>query len=197
MKRVFGIMILFLAFAVTGCSQTAPSSVNGPSSQTNLPAQDQANPAQNAAGQGAANTAGNITTFSVTPAEGWTFLDTASSDTFKSYNLLSPYVASANFWIRRVGSNVFDGDEKSVRAAVEKLGFSEYEFISVDKLENDMPTIRCIIKADVMGRIFMLGHYFIDAPGDLDIYFQLSAAPEDFVKAQPLWENALKTLKTK
>ncbi len=46
----------------------------------------------------------------------------------------------------------------------------------------------------IHGMEFTLGHYFIDAPGEQDIYFQLSAAPENFQKAQPLWEEALKTL---
>lgn len=194
MKRIFGIILLVLMLTLSGCSGTAPSSAGGSSSQSNPPNQSKA---AGTSGPEATNTDGEIKTFAVTPVEGWIFSDMASTDTFKSYNLLEPYVGSANFWVRFIGNNVFDGEEKSARAAVELLGFSEYEFISVDKMQYKMPTVRCIVNATVMGTKFTLGHYFVDAPGDQDIYFQLSAAPENFSKAQPLWENALKTLTVK
>ena len=194
MKRIFSILLLVLTLTLTGCGQMTPSSAGGAASQNSQPDQSKTAPAQSTASPEIVNAAGEIKTFTVTPAEGWSFLTTASNDTFKSYNLLEPYVGSANFWVRYVGNNVFDGEEKSARAAVEQLGFAEYEFVGVDKMEYEMPTVRCIINAAVMGQKFTLGHYFIDAPGDQDIYFQLSAAPGDFSKAQPLWENALKTL---
>ncbi len=71
---------------------------------------------------------------------------------------------------------------------------SDYELVSIETLDDEMSTVRCIMNTKIHGMEFTLGHYFIDVPGEQDIYFQLSAAPENFQKAQPLWEEALKTL---
>jgi hypothetical protein len=187
--------------ALSGCGgEAAQSSAGSAPSQGNLP--DNSMPAQGTAAQtdspvgkeAQEDAAKEIKTLSFEPVEGWTFLDSASNDTFKSYNLLEPYVGSANFWIMFVGSGTFSGQEEDARAAIDTQGFSDYELISVEKLDYEMPTVRCIMNTTLNGMKFTLGHYFIDAQGDKDIYFQLSTAPENFEKAQPLWEEALKTL---
>lgn len=184
MKRILGIGMLILMITLSGCGGGAePAAAGG-------------EPAGKEVQEDAAkeNVAKEIKTFSVEPVEGWIFLDTASNDTFKSYNLLEPYVGSANFWIMFVGSGTFSGEEKDVRAAVDVQGFSDYELVGIEMLDYEMPTVRCIMNTTLNGMEFTLGHYFIDAPGDKDLYFQLSTAPENFQKAQPLWEDALKTL---
>jgi len=194
MKRRFvGVaLLLVLLIALSGCGgQGAATSQNTPkdggNSSAGAPsAEGAASAQQEDAGQA-------ITTFSVKPVDGWTLLE-SSSDTFKSYNLLEPYVGSANFWIRYFGIGVFSGTEQDARAALRSVGFSDYEFASVEKLEYTMPVVRCVTHATIQGMKFTLGHYFIDAPGDEDIYFQLSTAPENFDKAQSPWEEALHTL---
>lgn len=196
MKHILGSMLLILMMVLVGCGGGAPPSAVGTiPPQDNLP--DQNKPASAETTVSPENTEdvpGEIKTFSIEPVGGWPLSDAVSTDTFKSYNLLSPYVGSASFWIRYVGGSAFSGEEKDARAAIELLGFSEYEFVSVDKLSYEMPIVRCIINTTIQGMKFTLGHYFIDAPGDQDLYFQLSTAPEDFSKAQPLWEEALKTV---
>jgi hypothetical protein len=184
MKRILGISMLLLMITLSGCGGgAAPSAAEGAPPGKEV----QEDTAKE-------NVAKEIKTFSVEPVDGWIFLDTASNDTFKSYNLLEPYVGSANFWIMSVGSGTFSGEEKDVREAVELQGFSDYELVSVEKLDYEMPTVRCVMNTTINDMKFTLGHYFIDAPGDKDLYFQLSTAPENFQKAQPLWEDALKAV---
>lgn len=191
MKHILGTILLVLMLGLFGCRGADSSSTGGALQQSDVPDQTKSASVENIAGPDAP---GEIKTFSVEPVEGWIFLDSASKDTFKSYNLLEPYVGSANFWVKYVSSSTFGGEEKDLRAAVESQGFSDYEFVSADKLSYEMPTVRCIMNTTINGMNFTLGHYFMDAPGDKDIYFQLSTSPENFPKAQPVWEEALETV---
>ena len=202
-RQLIGAALLVLVMALSGCNSQASSAIQGntpfkeSAKSAGTPAQPSASPSEGAAEPTEqVEEEGAVTTFSVEPVEGWTLLEAASSDTFKSYNLLEPYVGSANFWIRYCGSDVFAGKEEDVQAYLKSEGFSDYEIKAVDKLEYEMTTIRCVADTTINGMNFTLGHYFIDAPGEQDIYFQLSTAPENFDKAQPLWEKVLHTLKT-
>ncbi len=196
-RRFGGILLLVLMLVLSGCGGKVPSTSpeEDPSIEaSSVPAPTNALPAESPTEPPVQPGAeADITTFSVVPVEGW--METVSTDTFKSYNLLEPYVGSANFWIRYCGSNVFSGEEQDVKAFLEAVGFSDYELVSIDKLDYEMPTVRCVTQNTISGMNFTLGHYIIDVPGEQDIYFQLSTAPENYADTQPLWEDALKTLK--
>ena len=187
-RRLVWAALLVLMMVLSGCNgqsnATKKASGGSPSAEgTAVPTQQ----------EGAEHA---ITTFAVKPVDGWTLLESASDDTFKSYNLLEPYVGSANFWVKYYGSNVFGGKEEDVKASLKSLGFSDYELVGIEKLEYEMPTVRCVAHTTIQEMKFTLGHYFIDAPGEDDIYFQLSTAPENFAEAQSLWEEVLNTLTT-
>lgn len=196
-KRFGGILLLVLLLVLSGCGEKIPSTSpeEVPSIEaSSVPAPTNALPVESTTEPSVQPGAEeDIATFSVVPVEGW--METVSTDTFKSYNLLEPYVGSANFWIRYCGSDVFSGEEQDVKDFLGILGFSEYELVSIEKLDYGMPIVRCIVNATMSGMNFTIGHYMIDVPGEEDIYFQLSAAPENYADVQPLWEDALKTLK--
>ena len=189
-RQLFGAALMVLMIALSGCggqgAATTQTDAGGgsPSAESTAAAAQQEEAAQ------------AITSFTVQPVEGWTLLDSASNDTFKSYNLLEPYVGSANFWIKYLGSAVFSGEEEAVRASLTSLGLSDDALVGIEKLEYHMPIVRCVANTTIQGMEFTLGHYFIDAPGEDDLYFQLSTAPGNFSKAQPLWEEALHSLAT-
>ena len=195
--RFWGVLLLVLMMVLSGCSVKVPAahqegSPSREASSTPAPASSLPDePAQPAIEPGGTEEA--ITTFSLEPVEGW--IESVSTDTFKSYNLLQPYIGSANFWVRYCGNDAFSGNEEDFKAFLEVVGFSDYELVSIEKLDYEMPAVRCVAHTTINGMKFTLGHYAIDVPGEQDIYFQLSTAPEYYADTQPLWEEALQTLK--
>lgn len=89
---------------------------------------------------------------------------------------------------------MFSGEEAGVAAALEQQNIHDYEFVSIDVIDGENKTVRCVVNYNLFGTDYTLESRFIDLPGPNDIYYQLSTPPENFDEAQPLWEEALKTL---
>lgn len=73
---------------------------------------------------------------------------------------------------------MFSGEKADVAATLQQQNIHDYEIVSIDVIDGENKTVRCVVNYNLFGTDYTLENRFIDLPGSNDIYFQLSVSPK-------------------